>query len=122
MDATEQRFQDAVEDLLDYRPTQVLPLLASALERRGARILCAAVGIGDYPQVVASITIDDVTEEVAKQVIVRVLDRVGMQKEAAAMMAATAATVVGRWVANQRMRRAAEAGKAPTGGWGKKRG
>jgi len=102
----ESRFREALLELLDTRPSRVIPAFTEVLASRDVRVLLAAVGIGDFPQVAATLNLDDVTEEIAKQVILRVLDRVGMPKDAAALMGATAATVVSRWVAKQRMTRA----------------
>lgn len=107
-DVGEQRLREAIEDLLDTRPSRVIPAFAEALEVRGVRVLMAAVGIGDLPQVAATLGVDDVTEEVTKQVVVKVLERVGLGRDAAVLMASTAATVVSRWIARQRLQRAQE--------------
>lgn len=111
MSPEELRLKEAIEDLLDLRPARVIPLFTEVLRDRDVRVLLAAVGLGDFPQVAATLDIDDVTEEVAKQVIVRVLDRVGMPRDAATLMAGTAGTVVARWVAQQRRMRAARGAK-----------
>ena len=119
MSPEELRLKEAIEDLLDLRPARVIPLFTEVLRDRDVRVLLAAVGLGDFPQVAATLDMDDVTEEVTKQVIVRVLDRVGMSKDAATLMAGTAGTVVARWIAQQRRMRQARAtqgGGQPQGG------
>jgi hypothetical protein len=110
---TEAELTRAVMALADLAPSRVLPALARALEGLGCRVLFAAVGLTENPQVTVTVTVDDVTSEVVKQVAVPILLRAGIGPEAVPMFANMAGGAVSRWLRFQReaqARRAAQQG------------
>jgi len=99
---TEQRFVEALNDLLAYAPSRVPALFAEVLRERDARVLLAVVGLGDFPMVETTVTLDDITSQTVTQVMTRLLPRVGIPREAVPMTAATVGTVAARWIAQRR--------------------
>ncbi len=111
---TEQAILDAISDGVRENRTRVVYTITQALEAEGIRSLLAVVGTGDYPQVSVTLSIDDVTQEIVKQVVAALLGRAGLPSDMVAMFSGVAGPAVARWLAAQRQR-AAQRRVAPPG-------
>lgn len=100
---SEERFTNALHDLLDEADgaARAARLFTRVLLDRGLRVMMAVVG-GGRPNVLTTITIDDVTEEVVKGVVERVLSRAGIPPQALQMYSVPAAQMAAQWAAKKR--------------------
>lgn len=102
--ATEQALVAAVHDALDADPEGTVRLIARAMQERGMRALIVGSRSGSSPTVAITLTIDDVTSEAVRRVVVPVLRKAGVPEEAIPVMAGSAGAVVSQWLAKQRAR------------------
>lgn len=109
---TELALIQAVRDMAGENSSKVLPAVLRTLQEFGIRGLAAAVGSGDQPQVVITVSVDDVTLETVKHVTAPILRKVGFAEDVIPIMAGAAGSAVSRALAAQRMRRAAQASQA----------
>lgn len=110
---------EAVQAMVDEAPARTADVIARALESRGIRCLLVASGAVKPPSVVVTLTIDDVTAEAVRRVVIPVLRKAGMSEEAIPMMAGSAGTFVSQWLSKQRAQRQqqqAAVGEAPPQG------
>lgn len=102
LDPTSQRLLEAVDDMMATRPAALVPFLARVLERHGVRVVVAALGIGDVPQVAVTVTFDDLSSTVVTQVVQRVLTKAGVPASTVGMVAPVAGDAASRWIAKQK--------------------
>lgn len=117
----EKALSDALVDYLEENPARLPQVISETLKERGVRLLGVFIGLGghpEYPHVVATVTLDDVTAQTVTQVVTPILSRVWLPPDAIPVMAGTAGAVVSRWLASQRQKAQQRAGAAASGGAG----